>query len=108
MTKQAADSQASRRALREIGEIAAVAVLQDSQMTDQEALQMIHAITGWMIEAAPTDRADCGGVIRRLDAMTEAVDLDALADREAQTLFDEVLTALLATGESAAGLDYQR
>jgi hypothetical protein len=38
------DPHTCRRALREIGEIAAVPILPDSQMTDQEALQNIAAI----------------------------------------------------------------
>lgn len=38
------DPQTCRGALREIGEIAAVAVLPDSRMTDQEALQNIAVI----------------------------------------------------------------
>lgn len=98
------DPQTCRRALREIGEIAAVAVLQDSQMTDQEALQAIAAIAEWVIDAAPAERADCGAVVRRLNAMTETADFDAMGDQEAQTLFDDVLAALSATGESAAAL----
>lgn len=65
------DPQTCRRALREIGEIAAVAVLPDSQMTDQEALQNIAAIAEWVMEEAPGARPDCGDVIRRLHRMTE-------------------------------------
>ena len=89
-----------RRALREIGEIAAVAVLPDSQMTDQEALQNIAAIAEWVSDEAPRSSADCGDVIRRLNVMTAGVDLDALEDREALKLFSEVLGALEATDRS--------
>jgi hypothetical protein len=92
------DPQTCRRALREIGEIAAVAVLPDSQMTDQEALQNIAAIAEWVREEAPAARAECGDVIRQLHEMTASVDIDALSDREALDLFSEVLGALEMSG----------
>ena len=92
------DPQTCRRALREIGEIAAVAGLEDSQMTDQEALQSIAAIAEWVIEEVPGARADCGDVVRRLERMTAGVDFAALGDREAQGLFGEVLGVLVAAG----------
>lgn len=88
------DPRTCRRALREIGEIAAVAVLPDSQMTDQEALQNIAAIAEWVMEEAPEARPDCGDVIRRLHRMTDRVDVEALNDRRAVELFSEVLGAL--------------
>ncbi len=88
------DPQTCRRALREIGEIAAVAGLEDSQMTDQEALQSIAAIAEWVLDEAPGARADCGDVVRRLERMTAGVDFEALGDREAQGLFGEVLGVL--------------
>lgn len=88
------DPHTCRRALREIGEIAAVAVLPDSQMTDQEALQSIAAIADWVIEEAPEARPDCGNVIRQLERMTTGVDFEALGDREALDLFSEVLGTL--------------
>lgn len=88
------DPNLCRRALREIGEIAAVAVLPDSQMTDQEALQTIAAIAEWVREEAPSEGADCGAVIRRLNAMTATVDFDAMEDRDALRLFSEVLGTL--------------
>ena len=90
----ARDPQTCRRALREIGEIAAVAILPDSQMSDQEALQNIAAIAEWVREEAPAEGADCGDVIRRLSEMTASVDFDALGDREALDLFGDVLGAL--------------
>ncbi|CAN7312378.1 hypothetical protein [Brevundimonas sp. LjRoot202] len=92
------DPQTCRRALREIGEIAAVAGLEDSQMTDQEALQSIAAIAEWVIEEAPGARADCGDVVRRLERMTAGVDFEALGDRAAQALFGAVLGMLEGTG----------
>ncbi|HEY0102529.1 MAG TPA: hypothetical protein VGB60_03580 [Brevundimonas sp.] len=92
MTSQ--DPHTCRRALREIGEIAAVAVLDDSQMTDQEALQNIAAIAEWVLDEAPGARADCGDVIRRLERMTDGVDFDGLDDRAAQALFGEVLAVM--------------
>ena len=88
------DPKTCRRALREIGEIAAVAVLEDSQMTDQEALRTIAAIAEWVAEEAPDARADCGDVIRRINAMTGSADFEAMDDREALLLFGRVLDAL--------------
>lgn len=88
------DPQTCRRALREISEVAAVAVLPDSQMTDQEALQNIAAIAEWVREEAPGARADCGDVIRRLHALTAAVDLDGLDDQDAAGLFHDVIRTL--------------
>lgn len=88
------DPQTCRRALREIGEIAAVTGLEDSRMSDQEALGSIAAIAEWVLETAPGARADCGDVVRRLERMTAGVDVEALDDREAQALFGEVLAVL--------------
>lgn len=83
-----------RRALREIREIAAVAVLQDSQMTEQEALRAVAAIAEWVAEEGAAERADCGDVIRRLNTLTQREDLDSLGDREALDLFGQVLAVL--------------
>lgn len=94
------DPQTCRRALREIGEIAAVAVLPDSQMTDQEALQNIAAIAEWVRTEAPRAGADCGDLVQRLHGMTSGVDIDALDDRAALSLFSEVL-GVLETSEAA-------
>ena len=88
------DPQTCRGALREIGEIAAVAVLPDSQMTDQEALQNIAAIAEWVMEEAPGARPDCGDVIRQLHELTDGVEVEALSDQDALQLFSEVLGAL--------------
>jgi hypothetical protein len=88
------DPQTCRRALREIGGIAAVAILPDSQMTDQEALQNIAAVAQWVGEEAPSARADCSDAIQRLNQMTTGVDFDALDDRAALELFSEVVGAL--------------
>ncbi len=88
------DPQACRRALREISEIAAVAVLHDSQMTEQEALQAISAIAGWVVEEAPGDREACAEVVRRLDVMTRTIDIDDLADSDAAVHFDDALEIL--------------
>lgn len=95
------DPRTCRRALREIGEIAAVAVLPDSRMTDHEALGEIAAIAEWVMEEAPGARADCGEVVRRLNAMTAGVDVEALDDRAALHLFGEVLGALETPGTEA-------
>jgi hypothetical protein len=91
---QTRDPHACRRALRDIGEIAAVAVLPDSQMTDQEALQNIAAIAEWVSDEAPGAGPDCGDVIRRLNDMTAGVDLNELDDHQALRLFSDVLGAL--------------
>lgn len=88
------DPHTCRRALREIGEIAAVAGLEDSQMSDQEALGSIAAIAEWVLDEAPGARADCGEVVRRLERMTAGVEVEALDDRAAQALFGEVLAVL--------------
>ena len=88
------DPHTCRRALREIGEIAAVAGLEGGRMSDQEALAGIAAIAEWVLDAAPGARADCGDVVRRLERMTAGVDVEALGDREAQALFGEVLAVL--------------
>lgn len=94
------DPHTCRRVLREIGEIAAVAGLEDSRMSDQEALGSIAAIAEWVLETAPGARADCGEVVRRLERMTAGVDVEALDDREAQALFGEVLAVLQGAGDS--------
>ncbi len=86
-----------RRALREIGEIAAVAVLPGSQMTEQEALQSIAAIADWIDEDASRDGAECGRIVHRLHAMTEVVELDCLDDQSAIALFDAVVATLRAS-----------
>lgn len=95
--KDERDPQTCRRALRDIGEIAAVAVLSDSQMTDQEALRSIAAIAEWVREEAPGAGVECGDVIRRIHDKTAGVDLDALGDRDALALFADVLGALEAS-----------
>lgn len=88
------DPLACRRALRDIAEIAAVAVLQDSQMSEQEALQNIAAIADWAEEEATLLRADCGAVVHRLNQLLGSIDSSSLGDREAVALFDRVLETL--------------
>lgn len=97
------DPQTCRRALREIGEIAAVAILPDSRMTDQEALQTIAAIAEWVRDEAPGARPDCGDILQRLNQMTASVDFDALSDRQALDLFSEVIGALEASEATVFG-----
>lgn len=82
------------RALREISEVAAVAVLPNSQMTDQEALQTIAAIAEWVRAEAPGARAECGDVIRSLHTLTADVDLEDLDDQHAADLFRDVISTL--------------
>lgn len=74
-----------------------MAVLPDSRLTDQEALQTIAAIAEWVREEAPGARADCGDVIRRLHALTAAVDFEGLADQDAAGLFHDVIRTLRAS-----------
>jgi hypothetical protein len=97
------DPQTCRRALREIGEIAAVAGLEGGRMSDQEALAGIAAIAEWVMDEAPGARADCGAVVRRLERMTAGVDFEALGDRAAQALFGEVLGVLAGAGPGPTG-----
>jgi hypothetical protein len=94
VTPNARDPHTCRRALIEIGEIAAVAVLPDSPLTDQEALQNIAAIAEWVREEAPRAQPDCGSIIQRLHELTGSVDVEDLDDPEALELFSEVLGAL--------------
>lgn len=97
----ARDPQTCRRALREIGEVAAVAVMPDSQMTDKEALQTIAAIAEWVLDEAPASSADCGDVIQTLHRLTDAVQFDDLDDRDAVGLFSQVLNVLETSGSRA-------
>lgn len=82
------DALSCRRALREIREIAAVAMLEGAQMTEQEALHAIAAIAGWVVEERPP--AACGDLVRRLDTIIGASDIDNLTDRQALDLFRKV------------------
>ena len=92
----APDPNTCRRALREINEIAAVARLQDSRMTQQEALQTIAAIAEWVDDEQPRSREACGEVVRRLHVLTDDTDFDGLDDREAVDLFAQVVATLRA------------
>ncbi|MNS09795.1 hypothetical protein D3C72_412930 [compost metagenome] len=89
---KANDALACRRALREIREIAAVALLEGSQLTEQEALKTIAAIAEWVVEDRPP--AACGDLIRRLDDLVRPADLEGMDDREAEDLFRDVETLL--------------
>ncbi len=79
-----------RRALWEMREIAAAASLTDSPMTDQEALHTLSAIAAWVEAEAPRDGAACRAVIHLVIELTGAVDIEALDDGEAETLFHQV------------------
>jgi hypothetical protein len=96
------DPLACRRALREIREIAAVALLDGARMSEQEALKTIGAIADWAAEEDGASPADCSDVIGRVDALVGATDIDALDDRAAVDLFRDV-TALLQTGAAGGG-----
>jgi hypothetical protein len=94
MTKT--DALACRRALREIREIAAVALLDGALMTEQDALHSIAAIAEWVVADRPD--ADCGDLVRRLDAIVGPVDIDQLDDREAVDLFHSIDLMLRSEG----------
>lgn len=87
-----------RRALREIAEIAAVARLQDSQMSGQEALAAISAIADWVIDTAPRAEAACGDIVTRIDAVTQGVDAESLDDESASRMFSTVVRLLTGAG----------
>ena len=93
------DALACRRALREIREIAAVALLDNAQISEQESLQTIAAIAGWAAEEGGFAPPDCGDMIRRLDAVIGEADIQALDDRTATELFQSVI-ALLQNSET--------
>lgn len=88
------DADACRRALWEMREIAAAASLQDSPMTDQEALQTLSAIAAWVQAESPADGAACGAVIDLLVDLTDGVDIGALADDQARDLFRRIKARL--------------
>lgn len=88
------DASACRRALRDIREIAAVAVLDGAAISDQDALQTIAAIAAWAAEETGAAPPDCGDVIRRLDALIGDTDIEALDDRRALDMFRRVMTLL--------------
>ena len=92
---------ACRRALREIREIAAVALLDGALMSEQEALKTIGAIADWTTDEGAA-QADCGDLIRRLDRIIGAVDIDAMDDRGALDLFREVTQLLRAQSPAKA------
>lgn len=74
--------------------MAAVAVLQDSQMSDQEALEIIGAIAGWVDKASDRSRENCGRVVHRIHEIIGTSDVDTLTDREAGLLLSQVGLAL--------------
>ncbi|QYC10674.1 hypothetical protein KWG63_14795 [Brevundimonas nasdae] len=84
------DPDACRKALWEMREIAAAASLQDSPMTDQEALRTLTAIAGWVQAEAPTDGSACGDVVGFVTDVTAGVDIDALDRHQAMELFRQV------------------
>lgn len=88
------DPDTCRRALHEIGGIAAVATLENSRMTEQEALRTMSAIADWVAQAAPGARAGCGDVVRSIRDLTARTDLQTLDDRSALDLFARVLDLL--------------
>ncbi|WP_426020393.1 hypothetical protein [Brevundimonas sp. DWR2-3-1b1] len=90
----AKDALACRRALREIREIAAVALLDGAQISEQESLQTIAAIAGWAVEDTGSAPPDCGDMIRRLDDAIGEIDIETLDDRTAMDLFQKVIALL--------------
>lgn len=90
------DPDACRRALWEMREIAAAAALQDSPMSDQEALHTLAAIAAWVRTKTPADGAACEAVIELLVELTDGVDIDALDDAQALALFNRIEKTLAA------------
>lgn len=80
-----------RRALREISEVAAVAVLENSQMTEAEALETIAAIAAWMRAEPGVHSRACRDAIGDIHRLTAGVDFDELEDREVHARFQAVL-----------------
>lgn len=70
-------------------------------MTEQEALQAIAAIAGWVREDALGDGAGCGETMGKLHAMTASVDFEAQDDQAAIRLFGTVLRTIQGTSQSA-------
>lgn len=95
------DAVACRRALREIREIAAVTVLDGSQMTEQEALEMIAAIAGWAADDSRAAPRECSDVLRRVDGLIGETHVESLDDQAAFALFHKV-TGLLHEGFAGA------
>ena len=91
-----ADPQSCRRALREIGEIAAVALIDGGRMSPEETLRTIGAIAGWVEETALQSGPDCGAIIHRIHDLTRPDRLDRLDDAGTLITFDEVITLLRA------------
>lgn len=89
------DPDACRKALWEMREIAAAAALQDSPMSDQEALHTLAAIAAWVQAEAPADGAACGAVIDLLVDLTAGVDIDAMDDAQAMALFRRIEKSLV-------------
>lgn len=83
-----------RRALREIGEIAAVAVLADSQMTEAEALESIAAIALWVRADTGAQSRDCRDTIADIHQLTRDADIDRLDDAQVHARFRSVLQAI--------------
>jgi hypothetical protein len=96
------DPLACRRALREIREIAAVALLDGAQMSEHDALKTIAAIAQWTTEEVAESPGHCGDLIAGLDALLASEDLERLDDRSAMDLFNKT-TCLLQSGAASVG-----
>lgn len=83
-----------RRALREIGEVAAVAVLPDSQISEVEALENIAAIARWMKADTGAQSRDCRDVIVALHHLTRDIEVDRMDDAQVHARFRLVLQAI--------------
>ncbi|RZJ44872.1 MAG: hypothetical protein EON87_08910 [Brevundimonas sp.] len=96
------DAVACRRALRDILEIAAVAVLDSAAISDQDALQTIAPIAKWAAEDMGGASRNCGDVIQRLYALIGETDFETMDDRSAMHMFRQV-TPLLQGDDVTAG-----
>lgn len=98
-----ADPHTCRRALREIGEIAAVAVIDGGRMSPEETLRTIGAIAGWVEETALRPGPECGDVVHRIHDLTRPDRLDRLDDAGTLKTFGDVITLLRARSAPGAG-----
>lgn len=98
----ALDAAACREALYMASDVAALAILPDSQLTPEEAIETI----GGVVQAASADalngrgEAPCGEVLRRLAALTTDVKERRLNDDQTQELFRFVVSELEAADRS--------
>ncbi len=92
------DTALCRRALREIGEIAAVSVLDDRQMSELEALESIAAIASWVRAEPGVQGRACRAAIIQIHGLTAGADVDQLDEAQVHAQFLAVLSAIQGEG----------